>query len=148
MTLGGLIVLVVLVAEGFSEPHWFKPRASGGAASHSNRSETVPPATETAGTQQVTPESSAVQSASDIGTSNPPAVPPPAQQSMPDAASVTTSAAKPAKMKKLPSQPPGGQQAESQPSTQLSGGQQVESQASTQPPPDRPVDGRPSAYRP
>jgi len=134
MTLGALIVLVVLVAAGFSAPHWFKTRASGGAASHSNRSETVPPATETAGTQQVTPESSAVQSASDIGTSNPPAVPPPAQQSMPDAASVTTSAAKPAKMKKLPSQPPGGQQAESQASTQLSGGQQVESQASTQPP--------------
>src|SRR6266852_2158039 len=132
MTLGALIVLVVLVAAGFSAPHWFKTRASGGAASHSNRSETVPPATETAGTQQVTPESSAVPRANDVGISNPPAVPPPARQSGPDAASVTTSAAKPAKMKKLPSQPPGGQQAESQPSTQLSGGQQVESQASTQ----------------
>ena len=134
MTLGALIVMVVLVAAGFSAPHWFKTRANGGAVSHSNRPEAAQPAKETAGTQQVTPESSVVQSASDIGTSNPPAVPPPAQQSMPDAASVTTSAAKPAKMKKLPSQPPGGQQAESQPSTQLSGGQQVESQASTQPP--------------
>jgi serine/threonine-protein kinase len=134
MTLGALIVLVVLVAAGFSAPHWFKTRANGGAVSHSNRPEAAQPAKETAGTQQVTAESSVVQSASDIGTSNPPAVPPPAQQSSPDAASVTTSAAKPAKMKKLPSQPPGGQQAESQPSTQLSGGQQVESQASTQPP--------------
>src|SRR5216684_6779828 len=132
MTLGALIVMVVLVVAGFSAPHWFKTRANGGAVSHSNRPEAAQPAKETAGTQQVTAESSVVQSASDIGTSNPPAVPPPAQQSMPDAASVTTSAAKPAKMKKLPSQPPGGQQAESQPSTQLSGGQQVESQASTQ----------------
>jgi serine/threonine-protein kinase len=134
MTLGALIVMVVLVAAGFSAPHWFKTRASGGAASHSTRYEAAQPATEAAGTQQVTPESSVVQSASDMGISNPPAVPPPAQQSSPDAASVTTSAAKPGKMKKLPSQPPGGQQAESQPSTQLSGGQQVESQASTQPP--------------
>jgi hypothetical protein len=69
-----------------------------------------------------------------MGISNLPAVPPPARQSGPDAASVTTSAAKPAKMKNLPAQPPGGQQVESQPGTQPSSGQQAESQASTQPP--------------
>ncbi len=133
MTLGALTVLIVLVAAGFSAPRWFKTRASGGAASHSNRSEAAQLATETAGTQQVTPESSAVPSASDVGISNPPAVPPPARQSGPDAALVTTSAAKPAKIKKLAAQPPSGQQVESQPGTQPSSGQQAESQASTQP---------------
>jgi eukaryotic-like serine/threonine-protein kinase len=117
MTLGALIVLVVLVAAGFSAPHWFKTRANGGAVSHSNRPEAAQPAKETAGTQQITPESSAAPDASDIGRTNPPADPPSAQQSAPDATSVTTSARKPTKMKKLPSQPPDGQPAKSQPSS-------------------------------
>src|SRR5260370_27786544 len=59
MTLGALIVMVVLVAAGFSAPHSVKTRASGGAASPPDTSHTVPPATETARKQQVTPASSA-----------------------------------------------------------------------------------------
>jgi eukaryotic-like serine/threonine-protein kinase len=94
MTLGAVIVLVVLVAAGFSAPRWFRTRASGGAASNSSRSEAGQPATETDGAQQVTPESS------------------------PDAASVTATAAMPPKAKNQPSRAPGGQQTESQPNKQ------------------------------
>ncbi len=120
ITLGAMIVLVVLVAAGFSAPRWFKTRANGRAATPSKRSEAAQPATETPGTQQVTPGSSAVQSASDVGTTNLPTAPPPAQQSAADTTSLTTAAEKPARMKNLPSLPPGGQQSKSQPSTQSS----------------------------
>ncbi len=92
MTLGALIVLVVLVAAGFSAPRWFRTRASGGPASHSSRSEAAQPATESAGTQQVTPESS------------------------PDRVSVPGAAAMPSRTKNQPSRAPGGRQIESQPS--------------------------------
>src|SRR4029077_8082516 len=71
-----------------------------------------------AAAQQVTPEPSAVPSGNDMGTTNSPAVPSPAAHSAPDGASVTTSAAKRAKTKDLPSQPQGAQQVESQPSMQ------------------------------
>jgi serine/threonine protein kinase len=99
ITLGALIVFVVLVAAGFSAPHWFRTRANGGGASQTNRSAPAQPA-------------------SDVGATSPPVNPTPDQPTAPDAASVTTSAAKPAEMKSKPSQPPGGQQAESQPSAQ------------------------------
>jgi hypothetical protein len=95
ITLGALIVLVVLVAAGFSAPRWFKTRANGGGASQTNRSAPAQPA-------------------SDVGATSPPVNPPPDRATAPDAASVTTSLAKP----KKPSQASGGQQAESQPSTQ------------------------------
>jgi eukaryotic-like serine/threonine-protein kinase len=99
ITLGALIVFVVLVAAGFSVPRWFKTRANGGGASQTNRSVTAQPA-------------------SDVGATSPPVNPPPEQPTVPNAASMTTSAAKPADLKNKPSQPPGGQQAESQPSKQ------------------------------
>jgi eukaryotic-like serine/threonine-protein kinase len=99
ITLGALIVFVVLVAAGFSAPRWFKTRANGGGASQTN-------------------PSAPAQPASDVGAMSPPVNPPPDQATAPDAASVTTSPAKPADLKNKPSQPPGGPQAESQPSTQ------------------------------
>jgi serine/threonine-protein kinase len=116
MTLGALVVLVVLVAAGFSAPRWFKTRASGSAASRSNRSEAAQPATGAAAAQQVTPEPSAMPSGNDMGTTNSPAVPPPAEQPASDAASVATSAAMPPRTKNQPSRTPDGQQTESQPS--------------------------------
>jgi serine/threonine protein kinase len=95
ITLGAVIVFVVLVAAGFSAPRWFKTHANGGGASQTNRSAPAQPA-------------------SDVGATSPPVNPPPDQATAPDAASVTTSPAKP----KKPSQASGGRQAESQPSTQ------------------------------
>jgi eukaryotic-like serine/threonine-protein kinase len=95
ITLGAVIVLVVLVAAGFSAPRWFKTRANGAGASQTNRSAPAQPA-------------------SDVGATSQPVNPPPDQATAPNAASVTTSAAKP----NNPSQPSGGQQVESQPSTQ------------------------------
>ena len=99
ITLGALIVFVVLVAAGFSAPRWFKTRANGGGASQTNRSAPAQPA-------------------SDVGAMSPPVNPPPDQATAPDAASVTKSAAKPADRKNKSSQASGGQQVESQPSTQ------------------------------
>jgi len=98
ITLGAVIVFVVLVAAGFSAPRWFKTRANGEGASQTNRSAPAQPA-------------------SDVGATSPPVNPPPDQATAPDAASVTTSAAKPADKKNKPSQP-WGAQAESQSSTQ------------------------------
>jgi hypothetical protein len=53
-----------------------------------------------------------------VGATSPLVNPPPDQVTTPNAASATISAAKPADRKNKPSQPLGGQQAESQPSTQ------------------------------
>jgi len=116
IALGALVVLVVLVAAGFSAPRWFKTRASGGAASRSNRSDAAQPATGAAAAQQVTPEPSAVPSGNDMGTTNSPAVPSPAEQPASDGASATAAAAMPPKTKSQPSRTPGGQQTQSQPS--------------------------------
>lgn len=118
ITLGAVIVLVVLVAAGFSAPRWFKTRANGGGVSQTNRSAPAQPASDAAGTQSVAPGPATSAGASDVGATSPPANPPPDQASGPNAASVTTSAAKTADMKNKPSQPSGGHQAESQPSTQ------------------------------
>ena len=118
ITLGAVIVLVVLVAAGFSAPRWFKTRANGGGASQTNRSAPAPPASDAAGTQPVAPGPATSAGASDVGATSPPVNPPPEGATAPNAASVTTSAAKPADMKNKRSQPSGGHQAGSQLSTQ------------------------------
>src|SRR6266851_221096 len=118
ITLGAMIVLVVLVAAGFSAPRWFKTRANAGGASQTNRSAPASPASDAAGTQPVAPGPATSAGASDVGATSPPVNPPPDQATAPNAASVTTSAAKPADMKNKRSQPSGGHQAESRLSTQ------------------------------
>jgi len=94
ITLGAMIVFVVLVAAGFSAPRWFKTGANGRSSSQTSGSAPARPASGAAGTQ------------------------PPQQATAPSAASVKTSAAKPAEMKNKPLQPPGDRRAESQASRQ------------------------------
>jgi len=104
MTLGALVVLVVLVAAGFSAPHWFGTRANGGASSQSNSSAPAQPATSGSA---ISPD------ANDVGTTSPPANPPPAQQSEPNAAPATPAATTPTEMNTEPSKPVSGQKTES-----------------------------------
>ncbi len=60
ITLGAAIVLVVLVAAGFSAPRWFKTRANGGGASPTNSvAPPAQPATEAVGTQPAAPNAAA-----------------------------------------------------------------------------------------
>jgi hypothetical protein len=114
ITLGAMIVLVVLVAAGFSAPRWFKTRANGGGASQTNGVAPARPATETIGTPPVTPGSSTAPGASDAGATNPPASPAQDRPAAPNAAAVTPSAAKPAGAKAAPSQPARDQKSEIQ----------------------------------
>ena len=113
ITLGAVIVFVVLVAAGFSAPRWFKTRANERGVSQTNRSVPAQPASGAAGAEPAAPGPATSAAASDVGATSPPD-----QASGPNAASGTTSAAKPADMKNKPSQPLGGHQAESQLSTQ------------------------------
>ncbi len=118
ITLGAVIVFVVLVAAGFSAPRWFKTRANERGVSQTNRSVPAQPASGAAGAEPAAPGPATPAAASDVDATSPPVNPPPDHASGPNAASVTTSAAKPADMKNKPSQPLGGHQAESQLSTQ------------------------------
>jgi eukaryotic-like serine/threonine-protein kinase len=125
ITLGAVVVLVVLVAAGFSAPRWFKTGAIGRGASQTSGSEPAQPADGAAGTQTVPPGPATSARASEAGTTSPPVNPQREQPTALNATSVTTPAAKPADMKNKLLQP--------------SGGRGDESQASTQPPPPDPA---------
>jgi hypothetical protein len=104
MALGAIIVLVVLVAAGFSVPRWLKTRASGGA-SQSNASAPAQPATNPNGTQPVTSASPAAPVAGDAGSGNSPASPASSPLATPDAAGAAASSpTKPAGTRATPSQ--------------------------------------------
>src|SRR5260370_20396766 len=105
ITLGAVIVLVVLVAAGFSAPRWFKTRANGGGASQTNRSAPASPASDAAATQPAGPGPATSAGATDVGPTTPPVNPPPDQATAPNAASVTTSAANHADVKHNASHP-------------------------------------------
>jgi eukaryotic-like serine/threonine-protein kinase len=104
MALGATIVLVVLVAAGFSVPRWLKTRASGGGASPSNGSAPAQPATNTNGAQPVTAVSPAAPAADNAGTGNSPASPASILLGTPDAGAVTASPTKPSGTRVAPSQ--------------------------------------------
>jgi eukaryotic-like serine/threonine-protein kinase len=118
ITLGAVIVFLILVAAGISAPRWFKTRANVGGASQTNGSAPAQPASDAAGTQPVAPGPATSAGASDVSATSSPVNPPPAPAPAPHAASVTRSAAKPRDMRNMPSQPSGGHQTETQPSTQ------------------------------
>src|ERR1700730_1425615 len=99
ITLGAAIVLLVLVAAGFSAPRWFKTRANGGGASRANRATPAQPAADLDGTPSASPGSS---SAPGPGAINLPASSAPDQQATPDVRSATPSATKPAATKPTP----------------------------------------------
>jgi serine/threonine protein kinase len=114
MALGATIVLVVLVAAGFSVPRWLKTRASGGGVSQSNGSAPAQPATSTNGTQPVTVATPASPVAGDAGTANSPGSPASSQVASPDAAAATASPTKPVGTRATPSQAAGEPKAEVQ----------------------------------
>jgi serine/threonine protein kinase len=91
MALGAIIVLVVLVAAGFSVPRWLKTRASGGGASQSSASAPAQPATNANRSQPPTAASPAAPVAGDAGAGNSPASPASSPLATPDAAGATAS---------------------------------------------------------
>jgi serine/threonine-protein kinase len=101
ISLGAAIVLVVMVAAGFSAP-WFKTRANGGRASQ--KSGIVP----------ATPGPSPVPDRSNVDVANPNESPAQEQTAAPDARPVPSSAAKISKTKSAASQAAGEQPAETQ----------------------------------
>jgi hypothetical protein len=110
ITLGAAIVLVVMVAAGFSAP-WFKTRANGGRASQKSA---IAPATPASGTQPATPGLSPAPDGSNVGVANPNGSSAQEQPAAPDARPVPSSAAKNSKTKSAPLQAAGEQPAESQ----------------------------------
>jgi len=88
ITLGAMIVLVVLVAAGFSAPRWFKTRANAGGDSQTNAVAPIQPATpavaerpsapKAVGTKRAPSQSAGDQTAEIQGTKEPPR-PDPAQ---------------------------------------------------------------------
>ena len=105
ITLGAAIVLVVMVAAGFSAP-WFKTRANVGRASQKSGIAPATPATSASGTQPVTPAPSPTSELTASPVQEPPAAP--------DGRAVGSSAAKNSKTKSAASQPAGEQSAETQ----------------------------------
>jgi serine/threonine-protein kinase len=105
IALGAAIVLVVMVAAGFSAP-WFKTRANGGRASQKSGIAPATPATGASGAQPVTP---APSPASELTAS-------PVQEPLaaPDGRPVASSAAKNSKKNSAPLQAAGEQPAETQ----------------------------------
>jgi eukaryotic-like serine/threonine-protein kinase len=108
--LGAAIVLLVLVAAGFSAPRWFKTRANSGVSSQTHPSKPAQPV-------ETAPANAA--GANDAGASSPQVTPPPDQSTPPNAATAATPPANPVEKSK---------------SSQVSGGQQAEKQALAQPP--------------
>jgi serine/threonine protein kinase len=105
ITLGAVIVLVVLVAAGFSAPRWFKTRANGGASSQTQQS--IPE-------QPVATASASGAGSNDAGAASPQMTPPPEQPAAPNAAAAATTGASGGEKKNKNSQAFGGQQGESQ----------------------------------
>jgi serine/threonine-protein kinase len=111
--LGAAIVLVVLVAAGFSAPRWFKTRANSGPSSQTNHSTPAQPANDANGAAPVSPAPATATGTSDTGATSPQVNPPPDQPAAPGAATVTAPLSNPAGKNKLLATS-GGQQAESQ----------------------------------
>jgi eukaryotic-like serine/threonine-protein kinase len=109
ITLGAVIVLVVLVAAGFSAPRWFKTRANGGASSQTQQSTPA---------QQVATAPASGAGSNDAGATSPQMTPPPEQPAAPNAAAAATTGASGAEKKNKNSQASGGQQEESQAAAQ------------------------------
>jgi serine/threonine-protein kinase len=110
ITLGAAIVLMVMVAAGFSAP-WFKTRANIGRASQRSG---IAPATPTGRTQPATPGPSPVPEGSNVGVANPNGSPPEEQPAAPGARSVPSTAAKNFRTKAVRPQAAGEHPAEAQ----------------------------------
>ena len=113
ITLGAAIVLVVMVAAGFSAP-WFKTRANVGRVSQKSGIAPATPATGASGTQPATPATSTAPDVSSGGTPNVTGSLVQEPAAAPDARSVPSSAAKNSKTKSAPLQAAGEQPAETQ----------------------------------
>jgi serine/threonine-protein kinase len=98
ITLGAAIVLVVMVAAGFSAP-WFKTRANVGRASQKSGIAPATLATGASGTQHATPGPSLPPDGSNVGEANPNGSPAQEQPAAPDARPMPSSAAKNSKTK-------------------------------------------------
>jgi serine/threonine-protein kinase len=113
ITLGAAIVLVVMVAAGFSAP-WFKTRANGSRVSQKSGTAPTTPVAGASGTQPATPGLSPAPDGSNVSVANPNGSPAQEQAAAPDARSVPSSAAKNSKTKSAPLQAAGEQRAETQ----------------------------------
>ena len=114
IALGAAIVLVVMVAAGFSAP-WLKTRANGGRASQKSGIAPATPATDASGTQPATPGLSPAPDGSNGGTpivAGSPVQEPPAAA---DGKALPSAAAKNSKTKSVPLQPAGEQPAQEPP---------------------------------
>jgi hypothetical protein len=109
ITLGAVIVLVVLVAAGFSAPRWFKTRANGGASTQTRQSTLAQPVA-------TAPASEA--GSNDAGAASPQMIPPPDQPAAPNAAATATTAASGGEKKNKNGQASGDQQGKSQAAAQ------------------------------
>jgi hypothetical protein len=114
ITLGAVIVLVVLVAAGFSAPRWFKTRANGGRAAQSDSMLPARPATDPNSTPPAAPGVSPAAAASDGSTTNPQASPASDQPTAPPAVIASPPIAKPAAAKSKAGQAAEDQKAEMQ----------------------------------
>jgi eukaryotic-like serine/threonine-protein kinase len=102
--LGAAIVLLVLVAAGFSAPRWFKTGANSGASSHAKQATAAQP---------VATAPANVSGSNDAGATNPQLTSPSGQPVPPNTVPAAT-AASAAEKKNQNSQGSGGQQGESQ----------------------------------
>ena len=111
VTLGALVVLIVLVAAGFSAPRWLKARANS-EASRPNAS--IPAAPEAAKPEQAAPAPPAVEPLAPAPAASTPAVSTPVASTP---ALKTGSAAKRSSPSEVPQQPAGEAQQAAQPDT-------------------------------